>query len=171
MEADAVLKKISSNVSRNNRFDFQLRIPNISELSTYGNKESLDIINFYIIDINIPGLTLSIKETFYLGITKFTGIKQDVDNITVQFYDTKEQFIRKFFVEWFNQISPRESLSTLKYYPNEYSTSAKLIVEKKNYEIKGMVPTSIGDFSLSQNNTSSLGTFSVIFKIKKIIDE
>ena len=169
MSISKALEVISKNVYQNNRYSLNIKIPSLAELNGYQNNDFKEFLEFFVVDTNLPGIRLTLKEVIYLGTIKQTAINQNIDAITVLFYETKDQKLRQFFIDWINAIAPKNNrLKTLQYYPDEYKTSAEFILLEKKIQVKDMVPATIGDFSLSQNASNNLGTFTVSFKVKEL---
>ena len=161
LDAKSVLNAIQNNLSRQNYFNINIFLPIL--ISSKINTEKL---SWYIKSASLPSLTLNLTETKHLGKLKYAITSSDIDSINISFYDTKEQELRKMWVDFLYSISSHDDYAILKHYPNEYQSEANIKVHDTDWEVKGMTPISVGDFVLDYDSTDSLGTFDVTFKIK-----
>ncbi len=165
---EEILNIISKNVSRQNRFSALVRLPTISELSSYTDNNTIQILEFYCQDSSLPSQTAQTTEVKYLNRLKYAVKMVDLDTIILKFYDTKELIIRDIFTAWHEAILPMNKMNVLKYFPNQYRGEIDITIHEQKYKAEEITPISIGDFILSHTAQDSLGTFDVTFKIKKI---
>lgn len=156
------LSIIEQNVSRQNRFDVNLFLPNLSELSSYADKN----MNVYIQDASLPSQSLRLTETMYQGLESYAILAKNTDFTILKFYDTKELKFRNMFLAWHSAVIPINEHKSLKYFPNEYQGKIEITIHEKKYLLDACTPMTIGDFVLSHNMSNSLGTFDVTFKVK-----
>lgn len=158
------ISQIEKNVSRKNRFSLQMTLPNIGELSSFDIRK----LDLYVQNASLPSQNLQLTEVKYLNKNIYASIFTDVDTINMTFYDTKDQSVRTMFINWQKAINPVNRLSLLKYYPDEYQSSFKIIIHNTTYEISNVIPTMVGDFQLSHQAQNELGTFDVTFKCSEV---
>lgn len=158
-----ILETIEKNVARQNRFAFLLQLPSIINVSV--DQKTLE---YYCKAINFPSQSITPIEAKYLGLLKYTFTTQDIDTVSVTFWDTKQLVIRTMFKNWIDEVTSHGKSEVLKYYPNEYQTTGTLNIEDKEYKFEGLAPITLGDWVLDMDNDNSLGTFIVTFKVKKV---
>jgi len=156
---------INKNIARQNRFKIFMSLPNLSEIAFFTDMTMLDT---YIQNASLPSQSLNLAEVRYLNKEYTASLFVTTDTINVNFYDTQELLIRNMFLGWQTAINPIDSLSLLKYFPDEYLTSFKIYVHETGYEITDAIPITVGDYVVDHNSTNTLGTFSVTFKVKKV---
>jgi len=162
---EEILAVIEKNVSKQNRWEVNMTLPNLPELTS--NSSLLDSINYYCQEGSLPSQNLTLSEIKYLGVNRYAYIFMDIDSIILTFFDTREQILRNTFIDWQKAIVPDNKVQVLQYYPNEYTTKFRLKSNDKSYEAIGASPINIGDFRLSHQGENQLGTFDVTFKIKQ----
>jgi len=165
-----ILKVIIQDISKQNIFNCNIKVPSLSELNSYVSTEDNRLLEYYVQDASLPSYSLSLVETRHLGKIKYAVTGQSVDSINVVFYDTKKQRIRKLFKTWIDAISSMNKNQVLMYYPSSYQTTLHITVHDNIWTVKSATPVSIGDFVLS-STSDTVGTFSVSFKCKDVVSE
>lgn len=163
IDASLILDTIEKNVARQNRFSFILSLPQVQNVQA-----DQTTLEYYCKSANLPSQSITPLESKYLGLIKYTVVTQDIDSVNVTFYDTKQLILRSMFKNWMDEVTMQNKGEVLKYYPNQYQTSAKLKIEEKEHTLEGIFPLSVGDWAVDMDIDNSLGTFTVTFKVKKV---
>lgn len=158
-----ILDTIEKNVARSNRFSFLLTLPQVS-----GVTADQTTLEYYCKAVNLPSQTITPIDVKYLGLYRYAITTQDIDTVMATFYDTKQMILRSMFTKWQNEVTSHNKGEVLKYFPNQYQTTARIMAEEKEINIEGIFPITVGDWAMDMDQDNQLGTFQVTFKVKNV---
>ena len=158
-----ILETIEKNVGRKNRFSFLLTLPQVSGVTV-----DQTTLEYYCKAINLPSQSITPVDVKYLGLYRYAITSMDVDTVMVTFYDTKQLVLRSMFTKWQQETTAHNKGEVLKYFPNQYQTTARIMAEEKETTIEGIFPITVGDWQMDMESDNQLGTFEVTFKVKSI---